>query len=125
MVLETYEKMWPQYQGKTDKKEAIILANMIKINVRLLGNKNYKTYYEMGERCDFIVKNINPKPEWYKEFCDIFKELKDKCPTNLDEEIMKDKIKKKYKTKFDEIDKVFNHRIIIMFSFRNNKRKCT
>ena len=111
MILETYEKMLPQYEGKGDKREAIILANMIKINVRLLGNANYKMYYVMAKRCEFIVRDINPKPEWFTEFYKIFKELKDKCPPNIDEEIMKDQIKHKYKTEFEEIDNKFNQRV--------------
>ena len=110
MILETYEKMLPQYEGKGDKREAIILANMIKIKLKLLGNVNYKMYYIMGKRCQFIVKDISPKPEWYTEFCKIFKELKEKCPSNIEEEIMKEKIKLKYKTQFENIDNIFNQK---------------
>ncbi len=33
IVLETYERMLPEYEGKGNKEEAIILANLLKINL--------------------------------------------------------------------------------------------
>ena len=108
IILETYEKMLPQYEGKSDKREALILVNIIKINYKLIGNINYKMYYKMAERVEFILKDINPKPEWYKDFCEMYKDLKDYYTPEMQEEEMKDNIKKKYKTKFEEIDAIFN-----------------
>ena len=110
MILETYEQMLPKYEGKGDKKEAIILANIIKINYRLLGNGNHNMYYKMAKRCEFIIKDINPKPDWYQEFSEIYEDLKDKYSQDINEKEMKEKIKKKYKTKFEEIDQIFNQR---------------
>ena len=108
IILETYEKMLPQYEGKADKKEALILVNIIKINYKLIGNINYNMYYKMAQRVEFILRGINPKPEWYKDFCEMYNDLKDYYTPEMEEEEMKDKIKKKYKTEFEEIDAIFN-----------------
>ena len=107
IILETYEKMLPQYEGKGDKKEALILVNIIKINYRLLGNLNFNMYYKMAQRVEFIIKDINPKPEWYKDFCKIYTDLKDDYNPDMKTEEIKEKIQKKFKTKFDEIDEMF------------------
>ena len=110
IILETYEKMLPQYEGKGDKKEALILVNIIKINYKLLGNSNYKMYNKMAERIEFILQDIDPKPDWYKDFLKIYEDLKKDYTPEMKEEEMKDTIKKKYKTKFDELDEIFNQK---------------
>ena len=107
IVLETYERMLPQYEGKGNKEEAIILANLFKINFKLLGYTNFRLYNKWGDRIAFIAKNLpeESKSEWYKEFCNIYKELKDKY--SLVEEYMRENIKKKFKKDFDELDEKF------------------
>ena len=111
LVLENYEKMYVNLQGKTNKEEAICLANIIKINYQFLGNSNYKNYLKLGERCEFICKKlkIDPKTEWYQEFKKMYNLLKDTYRT-LTQNQIKENIKTKYKDKFDEIDEKFNKR---------------
>ena len=113
IALETYEKMLPEYQGKANLEEAIILANIIKINCKLLGYTNYKLYLEWADRCQYIADNLRQelKTEWYTEFSKIYKELKEKKDLNsITDEEMKKKIRKKYHNKFEEIDTKFTKR---------------
>ena len=111
LVLENYEKMYSNLQGKTNKEEAICLANIIKINYHLLGHSNFKNYLKLGERCDIICKKIkiDPKTEWYQEFKKMYNTLKDTYIT-LTQNQIKENIKTKYKDKFDELDVKFNKR---------------
>ena len=111
LVLENYEKMLAELEGKTNKEEAICLANIIKINYKLLGYDNYKNYLKWGERCEFIAKKvkIDLKTEWYQEFKTLYAEIKQANKT-LNQNQIREKIKTKYKDKFDEIDEKFNKR---------------
>ena len=109
LVLENYEKMYGELQGKKTKEEAICITNIIKINYKLLGYDNYKDYLNLADRCDFIAKQlkINPKTEWYQEFKELYNELKEKYKI-LNQNQIRENIKMKYKDKFDEIDEKFN-----------------
>ena len=122
IVLENYEKLYTECiksntrnLSKEEKErikmqEAICIANIIKINVKFLGNSNYKLYCQLAETCLFIIRdlNIDENTEWYKEFLEIYNEIKE-----INERIqtlneIKDNIKQKYKSKFEEIDKKFD-----------------
>ena len=109
IVLENYEKMLSTLQGKTTIEEAICLANLIKINYLFLGYDNYKNYLKWGERCEIIAKKlkIDQKAEWYQEFKNLYSELK-RTNKIIDQNIIKEKIKAKYRDKFEEIDEKFN-----------------
>ena len=108
LVLENYEKMYAELQGKKSKEEAICIVNIIKINYDLLGYENYKDYLKLADRCDFIAKQlkIDPKTEWYQEFKQLYKVLQEKYKI-LNQNQIREYIKMKYKDKFDEIDKKF------------------
>ena len=109
IVLETYEKMLPQYRNKRNIEEALILANMIKINYELLGYTNYKLYCKWGEDCESIARDklkIDPNVEWYSQFSKTYKELKKKY-RSFSEEEMKSKIRAKYEKKFDTLDEKY------------------
>ena len=103
--LKEYEKMLPKYEGKGNIKEAFILFKIITINYKLLGKKSFDMY-KMGERIEFILKKINPKPKWYKEFNEIFTELEESLKIKEND---REKIKRKYKTIFEEIE-IFKER---------------
>ena len=109
LVLENYEKMYAELQGKKTKEEAICLANIIKINFSLLGYNNFKDYLKLADNCQLICKQIkiDPNTQWYKEFKELHKELKDKFIIFNQNEI-REQIKTKYKDKFDEIEEKFN-----------------
>ena len=108
IVLETYEKMLPEYRNKHNQEEAIILANMIKINFDLLGYTNYRLYSKWAEDCEYIAKKlkIGKEVEWYSDFCKTYNNLKIKYHPITEEE-MKRKIKEKYSKEFEEIDDKF------------------
>ena len=112
IVLSNYEKMLSGFElKKQEKEQAICLANIIKINYKLLGYNNYKLYLQLGEKCKWIADRlkIDKNIEWYKEFLEIYQELKNTHKIITQNEI-KDKIKEKYKNKFDEIDEKFRKR---------------
>ena len=124
IVLQNYEQLYAECQIKKEmknilpeekerimKEEAICLANIIKINHKLLGNTNYKTYCELAEKCLFITDklNIDENEEWFKEFKEIYEEIKD-----LNERIetineTKSRIINNNKEQFNEIDEKFNN----------------
>ena len=107
IALETYEKILPEYRNKSNLEEALILANMIKINFKILGNINYKLYYKWAEDVEYIAKqklHLEPKVQWYSEFSKIFNDLKKKYHP-----IPVDFIKEKYSKEFDEIDEKFKN----------------
>ena len=114
-ALKVYEKMVPKYNEKGNIKEAFIFAKIFTINYRLLGNINSDIYYYMGERIEFIIKEIDPKPKWYKEFKEIFQKIKlSPKIIKIQEKKIREEIKQKYKTKFEELDIKFKQR-------RNNR----
>jgi len=111
IVLYNYEKMLSSLKGKTNEKEAICLANIIKINYKLLKGRNLKINLEFGKRCDFIVKNkkLDQNREWYKEFKEIYSKLKEDNELLVKSE-NKESIRNKYGAQFDKIDDNFNKR---------------
>jgi L1 cell adhesion molecule like protein len=111
IVLNNYEKILSEFSDEPTEKEAICNANIIKICHRFLGYTNYKRYCGLGERVEFIVRhlNIDREKKWYKDFLEIYQEVKDLYKTLGDSE-MKDMIRKKYKKKFEEISNKFNKR---------------
>jgi hypothetical protein len=111
IVLNNYEKILSEFSDEPTEKEAICNANIIKICHRFLGYTNYKRYCGLGERVEFIVRhlNIDREKKWYKDFLEIYQEVKDLYKQLGDSE-MKDIIRKKYKKKFEEISNKFNKR---------------
>ena len=109
IVLSNYEKMLSSLKGKVNEEEAICLANIIKINYKLIGDCNTKNNLEFGKRCEFIVKNKNldKNSEWYKEFKEIYRSLEEDNKT-LVLNMNRESIKTKFSTQFDEIDDKFN-----------------
>jgi len=109
--LNNYEKMLSEFSDEPTKNEAICNANIIKICHRCLGYTNYKRYSGLGERVEFIVKqlNIDTNEKWYKDFKEIYQEVKDLYKT-LGEGDIKEIIRKKYIKKFEEISNKFNKR---------------
>jgi len=111
IILNNYENILSEFSYEPTKKEAICNANIIKICHRFLGYTNYKRYCGLGERVEFIVRqlNIDHEENWYKDFLEIYQEVKDLYKT-LGEGDMKEIIRKKYKKKFEEISNKFNKR---------------
>ena len=126
IVLENYEKLLAECQNKNKlknlsklekerimKEEAICIANIIKINHSLLGNTNYSTYCQLGERCIFLAEKlgVDKNTEWFKEFMGIYHQIKElnkqmQIPQSINE--IKDNIRTKFKEEFTQIDNKFN-----------------
>ena len=111
IVLYNYEKMLASLKGQTNEKEAICLANIVKINYNLLENCNTRNILDLGKRCEFIVKNkkLDQSSEWYKEFKEIYNKLEADNKT-LVLNTNREAIRTKYGTQFDEIEEMFNKR---------------
>ena len=132
IVLKQYEKILSEIQNSSEfnnntKKEAICIANIIKIN-DLMGQLDNKkaTLLSNANRCNYILKeqkkknkNINAfeKEKWYIEFINLYKKLKEKEPKYEEYHVLyeklknikkKDENKKTYGDKFDELEKEFN-----------------
>ena len=121
IVLQNYEKLLSECQMKLSKflskedkerimkEEAMCIANIIKINHKLLGNTNYSNYCELAERCLFLAEEleIDENIEWFKEFKEIYKEIKGLNKISSTNEI-KDNIKNEFKEHFTELDNKFN-----------------
>ena len=122
IVLENYEKLYaeciksntrniPQEEKERIKmQEAICIANIIKINVKLLGNINYKLYNDLAEKCQFIANdlNIDKNTEWYKEFLKIYDEIKEMNGQIQSINDIKDSIRLQHINEFTEIDNKFD-----------------
>ena len=122
IVLENYEKLYaeliktntnniPEEEKKRIKmQEAICIANIIKINVKLLGNTNYKLYCELAEICLSRADdlNIDKNTEWYKEFLEIYDEIKEMNEQLQSINEIKDNIKAEHADEFTKLDNKFN-----------------
>ena len=111
IIMSNYEKMLINLSDKISKEKAMCIANIMKIGIRFLGDVNLRKYMQLGEDCEFIVRqlNLDKNEEWYIEFKNIYNEVKDNYKSlKEDEKDMKEKIKSKYKNEFDEIDNKFS-----------------
>ena len=123
IILQNYEKMLREMNQDIDNpkikkltstepniKEAICIANIIKISHSFLGKTN-KRLLKLGEHCKFIASQlrITEEANWYKEFCEIHEDIKKTLnilEINLRE--MRENMRRKYKVKFDELETKFN-----------------
>lgn len=103
------------------KKEAICIANIIKIH-SILGSltQKYKILLSYAERCKYLIDDIgfnkkeewhiDEKEEWYIEFKNLYKVLKEKESKEVKEENYNDmlsKVKKNNENIFNEIENNF------------------
>ena len=113
IVLSNYEKVLSSIQmtNKITKKEAICIANIIKLN-DILGyfDNRYKTLLTLARRCELIIEqeNINRNEEWCKEFFDLYQSLKKRQKTDDDYQAIFNSIKQSHGNIFKEIDDKFN-----------------
>ena len=112
-VLANYERALTAIQamGRMTKKEAICIANIIKLYKYLdLFRLKMNTLITLAERCDFVITNveIDENEEWYKEFKDLKELLKQKKEIKDLEYNEKLKvIKQKHGKEFVEIENKF------------------
>ena len=123
IILQNYEKLLLEINPNIDAvlkrrkpssepniKEAICIANIVKINFSFFGKTN-KRILNLCEHCEFIANKlgITTEKEWYKEFLKLYEEIKNSY--QMIESIMKDmrkNIREKYKAEFDELEEKFN-----------------
>ena len=112
IVLSNYEKILINLSDRLTEEKAKCIANILKI-LKLLGNYNIIKMFQLAENCEFIVEklNIDKSEKWYKEFEEIYNEIKEKYLSfKFTKEEKRKNIQKKYKDIFDEIDSKYHKR---------------
>ena len=121
IVLNNYEKILSEIQNSEEIKqntikEAICIANILKLN-QILGEFNSKTrtLRRYAERCNYIVETKSEEEKkqyktknWYKEFDNLYRTLKQSEPKYEEYHKILPEIKKEYSEIFNEIEKQFN-----------------
>ena len=120
IVLNLYEKILSSIQNSYEinnntKKEAICIANIIKINEFLKRLDNNRTLLRYAERCKFITEHNKDfekwkNEKWYIEFKKLYIQLEKMKPKEVDYDKILSEIKEKYGYILDEINKEFNKR---------------
>ena len=109
ILLDNYRQALQSIQGMNDyESEAIILANIVKINYRYLNNQNYIGLKAMAEKSVSLSQSINNNVlqfQWYLEIKNILQELREKVNDKVknEQENFENNCKTKYKHIFDEI----------------------
>ena len=130
IILQNYEKMLrelnqnleiPSNRASTQSnkastsqkfniKEAICIANIVKISFSFLSKSNYKRLIKLCEKCEIIARELDKKYEdWYIEFQEIYNNILStysKLQENLRD--VRDNIRNKYRDDFYEIEEKFN-----------------
>ena len=119
LILSNYEKILASIQSSDEeknntKKEAICIANIIKIN-EILGyiDSKKRILFLMAERCKFIIDH-NPEgnkfknEKWYNEFQRLYELLKNKQPKDEEFYLIMPQMRKKYEKIFNKIEEQFN-----------------
>ena len=110
ILLDNYRQALQSIQGMNDyESEAIIFANIVKINYKYLNNQNYVRLKVMAEKSVSLSKSINKnilQSQWYLEINNILQELNEKVNDKIknDQENFENNCKTKYKHIFDEIN---------------------
>ena len=128
-ILQNYEKMLRElnqnYEIDTQRtsikqkpniKEAICIANIVKISFSFLGKSNFKRLLKLCGDCEVIAGELDKKnEEWYKEFEKIYEEIKstnEAIEENLKQ--MRENMRNQFRNDFDELETKFNKK-------KNNK----
>ena len=119
IVLNKYEKILSEIQNSEElknntKKEAICIANIIKLNdiLQELDNKS-RTLLRYAERCKYII-DVNKdrekfkKEKWCIEFNNLYIKLKEKEPKYEEYHRILPEIQRKYNNIFSLIEEQFN-----------------
>ena len=119
IVLNNYEKILVEIQNSEEfknntKKEAICIANIIKLNdiLQYLDNKS-RTLLRYAERCKYII-DVNKdrekfkKEKWCIEFDNLYIKLKNTETKYEEYHKILPEIQKKYRTVFYQIEEKFN-----------------
>ena len=114
ILLDNYRQALQNIQGINDyESEAIIIANIVKINYKYLNNQNYEGLRTMAEQSVALAKSTNKNVEqfkWYLEITNILIELRRRFEDQerYEQEHFEDKYKNENKQIFDEIKEYRN-----------------
>ena len=114
IYLDNYEKLLSEIQVSKEftKKEALCIANIIKINFFMSESFDNKPRYliYLARRCETIVEHLklNKNEKWYLEFQDLYKKLKENEPTDQNYQEQLSEMKEKYPDVFRIIEDNFN-----------------
>ena len=109
IILDNYRQALLNMQGINDyESEAIILANIIKINYKYLNSDKYSELRTMSEQCVALAKATNKNVEqfkWYLEISSILQELRKRFEEQeqIEQENFENKFKEEKTQIFDEI----------------------
>ena len=109
ILLDNFRQALQNLQGINDyESEAIVLANIVKINYVYLKSENYSGLRTMAEQCVVLAKQTNKNVEqfkWYLEITNILQELRKRFEDKekFDQENFENKIRNEHKDIFDEI----------------------
>ena len=115
IFLDNYEKLLSEIQISKEftKKEAICIANIIKIYSFISPDfgKNSRNLIPLAKRCEKIAEHLNldKKEKWYLEFEKLYKKLKEYEPKDLDYPELLAEMKAKYPDIFRTIDYNYNN----------------
>ena len=113
IVLANYENVLAsiQIENSRSKKEAICIANILKLNA-ILGylKKKCRILLPLAKRCELIVEHekIDKNEEWYKEFVKLNTELKNYQSPDDDYQTKFKRVKKNHQRIFDDINDSFS-----------------
>ena len=116
VFLANYEKLLSEIQVSKvfTKKEALCIANILKINFYMSqdfgNNPRYLLY--LANRCKKIVEHLklDTKEKWYLEFEEFYNKLKEKEPKDQNLQELLDEMKAKYPDVFVKIEEAFNRK---------------
>ena len=109
LLIDNYREAYQNIQGlNMNEIEAIILANIVKIDYRYLNNINYNSLRRLAEQSVVLAKSTGQnmeKNKWYLEISSILQELRNKCEEQekLEQEKFENKCKTEHKNIFDKI----------------------
>ena len=109
ILLDNFREALQNIKGTNEHEyEAIIKANIVKINYKYLQSTNYSELIKMADQSVSFGKSLNKNPEqmnWYFEIYNILEELKKKkeIKEKETEDILDTMIKNEKKYIFDEI----------------------
>jgi len=109
ILLDNYRQTLKNIQGLEDyESEAIILANIVKINYEYIKSEKYNELKTMSEQCVALAKSTNKNVEqfkWYLEISKILQELRKRFEEKerYEQEMFEKKYMEEKKQIFEEI----------------------